>query len=92
MYIIGLLPRTPLGKLVGSKVLHSKYCKNYAFAPAHKMSFACSWPKKVEFKVKIDIFLTFMLFNFADGLVSTETKTYHSSPRQLAGEKKKCQL
>ena len=40
------------------------------------MSFACSGPKKVEFKAKIDIFLNFMLIDFADSLVSTETKTY----------------
>ena len=62
--------------LWGGKVLHPKYCKNYAYALAHKMSFACSQPKKVEFKAKIDTFLKFMLIDFADSLVSTETKTY----------------
>ena len=31
-----------LVNLWGGKVLHPKYCKNYAYALAHKMSFACS--------------------------------------------------
>ena len=49
--------------LWGGKVLHPKYCKNYAYALAHKMGFAYSGPKRVEFKAKIDIFLNFMIIN-----------------------------
>ena len=49
-----------------SKVTYPNYYKKYAYTLAHSMTFMCFclfWPKKVDFKAKIESFLIFMLNN-----------------------------